>query len=46
MSMRNKNTKTRKLIHETKVALYKSLNKWRNLMVHSFNKDPLKCSCG
>ena len=24
----------------------KSLNKWRNLMVNSFNKDPLKCSCG
>ena len=37
--------KVRKLIHETKVIFYKSLNKWRNLMVHSFNKDPLKCSC-
>lgn len=36
----------KKLIHITKVAFYKTLNKWRNLMVNSFNKDPLKCSCG
>lgn len=36
----------RMLIHQTKVAFYKSLNKWRNLMLLSFNKDPLLCSCG
>lgn len=36
----------RMLIHKTKVAFYKSLNTWRNLMMMSFNKDPLLCSCG
>ncbi len=34
------------LIEKTKVAFYKSLNKWRNLMIMSFKKDPLLCSCG
>ena len=36
----------RKLIDKTKVAFYKGLNKWRNLSIISFNKDPLQCSCG
>lgn len=36
----------KKLIDKTKTAFYKSLTKWRNLMVMSFGKDPLKCSCG
>ena len=36
----------KKLIDKTKVAFYKSLTKWRNLMIMSFKKDPLKCSCG
>lgn len=38
--------KARMLVHKTKQAFYKSLNKWRNLMMLSFNKDPLLCSCG
>lgn len=36
----------RKIIHKTKVAFYKSLNSWRNLIMTSFSKDPLLCSCG
>ena len=36
----------RMLIEKTKVSFYKSLNKWRNLMMMSFKKDPLLCSCG
>ena len=36
----------KKLIEKTKKTFYKSLTKWRNLMVISFGRDPLKCSCG
>lgn len=36
----------RKIIHKSKVAFYKSLNAWRNLIMTSFKKDPLLCSCG
>ena len=36
----------RKLVHVTKLAFYRSLNSWRNLMVRTFQKDPLLCSCG
>ena len=36
----------RKIIEKAKVPFYKSLNKWRSLMITSFNKDPLKCFCG
>lgn len=36
----------RKIIHSTKVAFYKSLNSWRNLIMISFSKDSLLCSCG
>lgn len=36
----------RKVIHKTKVAFYNSLNSWRNLVILSFKKDPLLCSCG
>lgn len=35
------------LIDKAKLPFYKSLIKWRNLMISSFNKDPLKCpNCG
>ena len=35
------------LIDKAKLPFYKSLNKWRNLIIISFNKDPLKCpNCG
>ena len=36
----------RKLIDKAKSAFYKTQTKWRNLMLMSFGKDPLKCSCG
>ena len=37
----------RLLIDKIKLPFYKSLNKWRNLLILSFNFDPLKCPyCG
>lgn len=35
--------KCRKLIAKEKLSFYKSLNKWRNLLLISFKKDPLIC---
>jgi hypothetical protein len=37
----------RLLIDKAKLPFYKSLNNWRNLLIITFNKDPLKCpNCG
>ena len=37
----------KKLIDKTKLPFYHSLTKWRNLLITSFNIEPLKCpSCG
>ena len=37
----------RKLLDKAKVPFYNSLIKWRNLLITSFNVDPLKCpNCG
>ena len=37
----------RLLIDKLKLPFYKSLTKWRNLMITTFNIDPLKCpNCG
>lgn len=37
----------RLLIDKLKLPFYKSLTKWRNLMIITFNIDPLKCpNCG
>lgn len=37
----------RLLINKLKLPFYKSLNSWRNLMLITFNIDPLKCpNCG
>ena len=33
----------RKLISKEKLPFYKSLNKWRNLLLITFKKDPLIC---
>ncbi len=36
----------RKLWDDLKASFHKSLTKWRNLSLVSWNKDPLLCSCG
>ena len=37
----------KKLIDKAKLPFYRSLTKWRNLLITSFNIDPLKCpNCG
>lgn len=36
----------RKILIDLKVEFYRNMNKWRNLILTSFGKDPLKCSCG
>ena len=33
----------KKLTDKIKIPFYKSLNKWRNLLILTFNVDPLKC---
>ena len=36
----------RRIIDKTKAAFKRAQNRWRELMIHSFQKDPLQCSCG
>jgi len=36
----------RKLWDDLKASFHKSMTKWRNMSLSSFNKDPLLCSCG
>lgn len=37
----------KKLIDKAKLPFYRSLTKWRPLLITSFNIDPLKCpNCG
>ena len=36
----------RKFISDVKAQFNKKMTNWRNLSLFSFNKDPLKCSCG
>ena len=36
----------RRIIDKTKIAFKRAQNRWRELMIHSFQKDPLQCSCG
>ena len=37
----------RKMIDKLKLPFFKSLNRWRNLLIQSFNVEPLKCDkCG